>query len=110
MFQLTLKTLREERGLSQQALADEIGVKQGAIGNWESGVRIPPLPTLIKLADYFAVSLDSLVGRESPVKNYSAISQSDRYLLENYHRHPEMQEAVDRLLGMVTETEKAKEA
>lgn len=63
MFQLRVKQLREEKGISQAKLAQDIGVTYGAVGNWESGTREPKFETVIKIADYFGVSIDYLLGR-----------------------------------------------
>lgn len=63
MVNMRLKTLREERGLSQQSLAKEIGVSQKAIDFWERGINEPKASYLIKLAEYFGVSVDYLLGR-----------------------------------------------
>ena len=61
-FSERLRELRKARGLTQKQLADEIGANERGIRFYESG-RIPDVESLIKLADYFAVSLDYLVGR-----------------------------------------------
>lgn len=59
-----LKRLRELKGISQKELANELGnINQQTISNYEVGVREPDIQTLIKLADYFGVSIDYLVGR-----------------------------------------------
>lgn len=63
MFRLRLKEVREERGLSQQALANAIGEVQSTVGSWESGRGYPRYNTLLKIADFFQVSLDYLMGR-----------------------------------------------
>lgn len=63
MFKLRLKDLREEKGVSQQQLANILGISQGSVGNWESGIREPNFETIKKIADYFAVSTDYLLGR-----------------------------------------------
>lgn len=65
MFRINLKKLREERNLSQAAFAKLIGVSQSAVGNWEAGSREPNLETMDKIADFFGVSVDYLLGRES---------------------------------------------
>jgi transcriptional regulator with XRE-family HTH domain len=64
-FAKSLKGLRETRKIGQQALADKIGVSKGIISLWEQGKREPKLQYLIRLADYFEVSLDELVDREN---------------------------------------------
>ena len=61
-----LKTLRVKRNLTQKAVANSVNVSNVSIQNYERGFRNPPLETLIALADFFNVSLDSLVGREFP--------------------------------------------
>lgn len=60
---LRLKDLRISKKLSQTALAEEIGISQRAISYYESGKDTPSLEILIRIADYFNVSLDYLVGR-----------------------------------------------
>lgn len=62
MFQIRLKELREKKKISQRELAKLLGFSQGTVGNWESGIRKPTFKTLYKLADYFNVSVDYLMG------------------------------------------------
>ena len=61
---LKLRELRENRQLSMAQLAIIIGVSDAAISNWENGVNEPKASYLIKLADYFGVTADDLLGRE----------------------------------------------
>lgn len=58
-----LKELRKELGLTQTALAKEIGATQRQISFWESGQIEPGIFWLIKLADFFDITIDYLVGR-----------------------------------------------
>lgn len=69
MLQIELKKLRDIKGISQQALAEALGVSQGAVGLWESGKREPNYKTLIRIADYFGVSVGFLLGTEKTQKN-----------------------------------------
>lgn len=62
-FSARLKELRSSRKLSQLDLAREIGVSQRAVSYYELGEDIPTLDVLIKIADFFDVTLDYLVGR-----------------------------------------------
>lgn len=64
MFQVRLKELREKAGYSQQGFADAIGVKQSTVGNWEAGAREPKFEIMERLADFFGVSVDYLLGRD----------------------------------------------
>lgn len=57
-----LVALRTSRGMSQEALAEALGVSRQAIGKWESGQALPELPGLITLSRYYAVAIDSLVN------------------------------------------------
>ena len=62
-FTARLKSLRGQRGLRQKDVAEALGLTQRAIGNYESGIRTPDLVTLLRLANFFDVSLDYLTGR-----------------------------------------------
>lgn len=62
---LKLRELRENRQLSMLQLAQFIGVSDAAISNWENGVNEPKASYVIKLADYFQISTDELLGREN---------------------------------------------
>ena len=63
-FKNRLYELRMQKGLSQAELAKAIGVSAGTIGMYESGSRMPSRLTQEKLADYFNVTLDYLMGKE----------------------------------------------
>ena len=60
---MRLKELRKQRKLNQQAVADALNCSQAVYSRYESGDREPPLETLIRLADFYNISLDELVGR-----------------------------------------------
>ncbi len=53
-----LRILRKERRLTQQELADNLGVKRATISNYEIGRRSPHLSELERISEYFGVSLD----------------------------------------------------
>ena len=57
-----LKMLRESAGLSQEALAKKISISQSALGNYERGTRAPDKEIVVKLANFFDVSCDFLLG------------------------------------------------
>lgn len=59
----SLKLIRESENLTQSALAKETGINQQSISRWESGQRLPNILDLIKLANFYKISLDELVGR-----------------------------------------------
>lgn len=59
----TLAKLRLEKGIYQKELAIQLNVSIGTISNYEKGVHSPDLNTLCRLADYFGVTTDFLLGR-----------------------------------------------
>ena len=65
---MNLRLLRETLGISQTELGKKIGVARSTICQYESGRREPDNETLQRLADFFNVSVDYLLGREQPVE------------------------------------------
>lgn len=63
-FCIRLKELRSEKGLSTLALGKAIGVSDSSICNWENNINDIKSEYLIKLAKYFGVSVDYLLGLE----------------------------------------------
>lgn len=63
MFADRLKQLRKEEKLTQIQLAQIFNVANGTIAMWETGKREPDFDTISRLADYFDVSIDYLMGR-----------------------------------------------
>lgn len=64
LFQYRLKSLREGKRLYQKELANELSISRASIAMYESGDRMPPVEVLIKLADFFNVSIDYLLGQD----------------------------------------------
>lgn len=56
-----LVRLRNQRGMSQDALAEQLGVSRQSVSKWETDASVPELDKLLKLSDLFEVSLDELV-------------------------------------------------
>ena len=65
-----LKELRNKEGISQQKLANELGISQQSVNKYENHSIEPDISTLIAIADYFDVTLDYLVGRDDIQKSY----------------------------------------
>ena len=63
-FAQNVLLFRKQMGLSQRALAKEIEVSQKSIDNWELDIAEPKINQVIKLAKFFGVSIDYLVGLE----------------------------------------------
>ncbi len=59
-----LKYQREKKGLSVTELAKALNTSHQNISRWESGAVIPSIDFCVKLADFYGISLDELVGRD----------------------------------------------
>lgn len=64
MFANRLKHLRQSRGFTQVQLAERLGVKKQSVSNWENDNIMPSVDMLEKIADFFRVSTDYLLGRD----------------------------------------------
>jgi transcriptional regulator with XRE-family HTH domain len=91
-----LKYLREQKGINQCELSEHLGLTQSAIGNWEIGNRTPDIEMIVKLSEYFSVSLDELVliDLRPPMPMYSG---NLRYLRKKYGMS---QDDIGNLLGV----------
>ena len=70
MLFVRLKELRKKKGISQLRLATDLNTTQNTISRYETGEREPGIEELIKIADYFHVSVDYLIERtENPKMN-----------------------------------------
>lgn len=63
IFARRLAALRASERLTQQQLAEVLGITKAAVGNLEHGRKKPSIEVAYALADYFGVSLDYLCGR-----------------------------------------------
>lgn len=63
LFSAKMKELRKERGLTQKAVANALGIGQTSVANYENGSRFPDLEKLGEIADFYKVSTDELLGR-----------------------------------------------
>ena len=68
LFGERLKKLRVDQGLSQKKLAEVFSIGQTTIANYENNLRLPSHELLSRMSDYFEVSVDYLIGRESQKK------------------------------------------
>ena len=63
-FEEKIVELRKSKGLSQEELAEQLGVSRQAVSRWELGQTLPDIPNLLQLCDLFGVSTDYLVRDE----------------------------------------------
>jgi repressor LexA len=79
MFAQRLKELRKLRGISQVALSSELGLSQQAVGKWETGRSTPDPAMLARIAAFFEVSTDYLLGRAQSAANTDGWQAAGEY-------------------------------
>ena len=62
-----IQDLRKRRGLSQEELADKLGVSRQAVSKWESGQSTPDIERIILMSEFFDVTTDYLLKGTEPV-------------------------------------------
>ena len=69
MFSENLKTLRKQKGFSQEELASRLHVVRQTISKWEKNLSVPDADTLIRLAEILEVSVSELLGSKIGTEN-----------------------------------------
>ena len=77
-----MKELRKENNLSQEELAKQLNLTQRTYSNYENGKRQPDINTLIEIAEYFHITLDTLTGTET--KRLELLTETERKILNKY--------------------------
>lgn len=95
-FNERLKGLRKQRGLSQRALANELGVGNSTIAMYESGQREPDHEMTEAIADYFNVDIDYLLGRSNVTLRYTDVLAEGQQTPQ-YYEDEVVQAVTDRL-------------
>lgn len=84
-FKAKLKSLRTQKGITQQELADIVFASRSTVAKWENGLSIPNEQSLQLLADYFGVERSELIGdaavETTYVKKNAVISRSKKIIL-----------------------------
>lgn len=68
MLKENLKTLRKQKGMSQEILAQQLNVVRQTISKWEKGLSVPDADMLIRIADLFDTSVSELLGNKMEQK------------------------------------------
>jgi repressor LexA len=78
---MKLKELRNLKGVSQAELGKALDVERSTVCQWEKGNRSPDYMTLCKIADFFGVTVDYLLGRENElaIKNQIDVGELEMY-------------------------------
>ena len=86
------KNIRKIRSLSQVAFAEIFGLKRSSIGSYEEGRAEPKLEIIIKIANYFNISVDSLVNREITVNELYNFHLPNEFGNDNTHSVDNLEE------------------
>lgn len=84
-----IRELRKQKGVSQKELSIELSLSQPTVCAWEKGVKEPSSKSALKLADYFGVSMDYLLGRSdniAPQKEQPIIDKDDELRMRIINR------------------------
>ena len=68
-FGAKLRQLREDRGMTQKEFASLFEVNRATIGHYESNISYPSADVLVKMANYFHITVDQLLGRTTADPN-----------------------------------------
>ena len=85
-FAKRLRELRKDKNVSQKKLSNYLGYGYTAIANYESGRNEPSFDTLCKIAGYFDVTVDYLIGKEDNPLREDTISKIESELVLNYRK------------------------
>lgn len=105
-FMHRLEQLRKSKNLSQSALSKELKISQMGISKYENGVAFPTIPVLVKLARYFNVTVDFLLGEDYwPVKHeYYSYIAPEGYLEFSFRN---TNYGFDYIFGLIIDTKEA---
>ena len=72
-FAEKLKSIRKKAGLSQEQLAEKLGVSRQAVTKWETETGIPDIENMMAISALFDISFDELLSNERGMKNQTSI-------------------------------------
>lgn len=92
-----IRKTRKEKSLTQEQLAEAMGVSAASVSKWETGQAAPELGVLSELADFFETSVDALIGHKiSPCRMEEIISEANNFVSEG--QYGKASEAAEKLV------------
>lgn len=79
-----LKTLRKEKGLTQEQMAEQFGVTNRTISRWENGINMPDISILVEIANYFEIGILELIEGERKQEAMITEKNEDLKKIANY--------------------------
>lgn len=98
-FAEILQELREDKNISRKALATKLNISVSTLGMYEQGRREPNIDMLIKIADYFEVSIDFLVGRKFKDNDMRLLEEAFNLKKKIMRLSPDIQDIVEYILS-----------
>lgn len=89
-FHKTLKVLRDEKQLSQSALAKILNVDQTAISKYERNIQLPEVRTLVKIASLFNIDVDKLLFGEQHITPNMSCEKQQTIAIESFLEHEDI--------------------
>ena len=89
-FGLFLKELRKERGLTQEQLAEKLGVTNRTVSRWETGTNVPDLDVLIDISEFYQIDVKELLNGE---RKTAGIKMEDTQIIQQVDGYRAIKEA-----------------
>ena len=107
IFGERLKKLRHSKGITQKELAEQLQIGRSSIAEYEAGKKTPTGPVVAKIAKYFSVSTDYLLGlTDDPTPKSGELPA---FIKEKLKRLEELEKERERLLEIIEELKKIAE-
>lgn len=103
-----LLELRKSKNLLQREIAFACGITTAAYGSYEKGDREPTLETLSKLADFFGVTVDELLGRTPQLFDDARVERPEVLDLFEQLSAAEQQQVIGYMKGLIYQHDEAK--
>ena len=83
---MKLKDFRIFKGLTRKQVAEKLNVSVNSIVNYENGKAEPSIANLIKLANLFGVSVDTLIGNDAEIVDLSVLDEDRKFVIKKVAR------------------------
>ena len=94
----SLVDARKKCGLSQERVAEKLGVKHNSISSWENGINSIDIEILFRICNIFNISINDMFSREPVKREY--YTETEQAIIRQYRAKPELQQAIHILLGL----------
>lgn len=87
---IKIKNARIKASLTQEQVAESLGVSRQTISNWETGKTYPDIVSVVKMSDLYHVSLDHLLKEERPMSNYLDYLEESTNVVKSRNKHAKL--------------------